>query len=111
VLFRSHTVTAAWLPDGLEWPAFNAAMRARGLVVAGGQGKWTGKILRVGHMGDVGADEIADAVRVMGEVLTDLGLETDAAGASDAVRRAAARDARAASMPGRAAEVVGTPGA
>jgi aspartate aminotransferase-like enzyme len=35
---RSTTVTAAWLPDGLEWGPFNAAMRAKGLVVAGGQG-------------------------------------------------------------------------
>ena len=30
---RSATVTAAWLPDGLEWAPFNAAMRARELVV------------------------------------------------------------------------------
>ena len=35
---RSNTVTAAWLPEGLEWGPFNAAMRAKGLIVAGGQG-------------------------------------------------------------------------
>lgn len=83
---RSHTVTAAWLPDGLEWGPFNAAMRARGLIVAGGQGAWVGKILRFGHMGAVGIDEMCDAVRVMGEVLAAQGRATDPAAAVLAMR-------------------------
>ena len=83
---RSATVTAAWVPDGLEWAPFNAAMRARGLVIAGGQGKWTGRILRFGHMGDVGIDEMADAIATMGEVLAESGHATDARGAADATR-------------------------
>ena len=89
---RSHTVTAAWVPDGLEWAPFNAAMRQRGLIVAGGQGKWTGKILRFGHMGEVGYDEMADAFAVMGEVLG-----RDGSAAADAGRTAfeAARGAAA----------------
>ncbi len=78
---RSHTVTAAWLPDGLEWAPFNAAMRATGLIVAGGQGAWTGRILRFGHMGAVGIDEMRDAVRVMGETLAEMGRPADAAAA------------------------------
>ncbi len=77
---RSNTVTAAWIPDGLEWGAFNAAMRERGLVVAGGQGKWAGKILRFGHMGEVGYDEMADAFRVMGDLLHTDGEAAAAAG-------------------------------
>jgi aspartate aminotransferase-like enzyme len=82
---RSHTVTAAWLPDGLEWAPFNAAMRAKGLIVAGGQGAWAGRILRFGHMGGVGIDEMRDAVRVMGETLTEFGQPTDAAAAATAM--------------------------
>ena len=78
---RSHTVTAAWLPDGLEWGPFNAAMRAKGLVVAGGQGPWAGRILRLGHMGAVGIDEVRDAVRLMGETLVEMGRATDPAAA------------------------------
>jgi aspartate aminotransferase-like enzyme len=85
---RSHTVTAAWVPSGLEWGPFNAAMRARGLIVAGGQAAWTGRILRLGHMGEVGIDEMADAVGVMGEVLAELGRSADAASAAAAVRAA-----------------------
>ncbi len=85
---RSGTVTAAWLPDGLEWGPFNARMRERGLVIAGGQGKWTGKILRFGHMGDVGIDEMADALRLMGETLAEFGMPADGSSAADAARSA-----------------------
>ena len=74
---RSATVTAAWLPEGLEWAPFNADMRSRGLVVAGGQGKWAGRIMRFGHMGMVEIDEMVDAVRVMGETMGDHGFGTD----------------------------------
>ncbi|HJT63283.1 MAG TPA: alanine--glyoxylate aminotransferase family protein [Candidatus Limnocylindria bacterium] len=85
---RSATVTAAWLPDGIEWSALGAAMRARGLVVAGGQGKWTGRILRVGHMGDVTWEEIDAALEVMGEALSEVGVAEDGARARDAGRAA-----------------------
>ncbi|MEO8639595.1 MAG: alanine--glyoxylate aminotransferase family protein [Chloroflexota bacterium] len=74
---RSNTVTAAWLPDGLEWGPFNAAMRGKGLIVAGGQGAWAGKILRFGHMGSVGIVEMEEAVRIMGETLAEHGRTAD----------------------------------
>ena len=85
---RSATVTAAWLPDGIEWGPFNAEMRSQGLVIAGGQGKWTGRILRFGHMGDVGIDEMADAIEVMGRTLPNHGHPADAAAAGRASREA-----------------------
>jgi aspartate aminotransferase-like enzyme len=86
-------VTAAWLPEGLEWGAFGAALRARGLVLAGGQGKWTGRILRVGHMGDVTWQEIDDALAVMAQALGELGRPVDEASARESAR--SAYDARA----------------
>ena len=85
---RSATVTAAWLPDGIEWAPFNAAMRAKGLVIAGGQGKWTGRILRFGHMGDVGIDEMAEALEIMGGTLPDFGHAADGTAAGRAAREA-----------------------
>ncbi|MDP9271981.1 MAG: alanine--glyoxylate aminotransferase family protein [Chloroflexota bacterium] len=85
---RSHTVTAAWLPDGLEWGPFNAAMRAKGLIIAGGQGQWAGRILRFGHMGDVDWPEIGDAVRVLAETLSEFGHPADATAAEAAGRLA-----------------------
>ncbi len=65
---RSRTVTAAWIPEGLDWKAFNADLRARKLVVAGGQGPLAGRILRVGHLGTVTLDEILGAIGVLEEV-------------------------------------------
>jgi len=86
---RSATVTAAWLPDGIEWGPFNAAMRAHGLVIAGGQGKWAGKILRFGHMGEVGIGEMAEALEIMGSLLPQFGhAVADPAGAGQAARDA-----------------------
>ena len=85
---RSATVTAAWVPDGVEWASFNAAMRARGLVIAGGQGQWTGRILRFGHMGEVGIDEMADALEIMGSTLPEFGQQADPAAGARAAREA-----------------------
>ena len=85
---RSNTVTAAWLPDGLEWGPFNAAMRAKGLIVAGGQGQWAGRILRFGHMGGVGIEEMEEAVRIMGETLGEHGRQADPPAAIRAMREA-----------------------
>lgn len=84
---RSSTVTAAWLPDGVAWAALTAELRRRGLAIAGGQGKLAGKILRIGHMGDVHLPELLDAVRVLGETLPDFGVAADAAAGVDAARR------------------------
>ena len=83
---RSATVTAAWLPEGIEWGPFNADMRADGLVIAGGQGKWTGRILRFGHMGEVGIDEMAEALELMGGVLPRHGHKADGPGAGRVAR-------------------------
>jgi aspartate aminotransferase-like enzyme len=83
---RSSTVTAAWLPDGIEWGPFNSDMRSRGLVIAGGQGQMTGRILRFGHMGDVGIDEMAHALEIMGSTLPDHGFGADGATAARAAR-------------------------
>jgi aspartate aminotransferase-like enzyme len=65
---RSQTVTAAWVPEGLDWKAFNTDLKRRKLVLAGGQGKLTGKILRVGHLGTVTLDEILACIGVLEEV-------------------------------------------
>jgi aspartate aminotransferase-like enzyme len=63
-------------------------MRARGLVIAGGQGQWTGKILRFGHMGEVGMDEMVEALEIMGRTLPEFGHPADAPAAARAAREA-----------------------
>jgi aspartate aminotransferase-like enzyme len=87
---RSKTVTAAWLPDGVEWKAFNGAVKARDVVLAGGQGKLTGKVFRVGHLGSVTVDEILDALTAIESVSIELGRDVEAGAAIAAADRAAA---------------------
>ena len=61
----SKTVTAAVVPDDLDWKAFNGELKRRGLVLAGGQGKLTGKIFRLGHLGSVTLEEILGAMSTL----------------------------------------------
>ena len=61
----SRTVTAAVVPDDLDWKSFNSELKRRGLVLAGGQGKLTGKIFRLGHLGSVTVEEILGAMSVL----------------------------------------------
>ena len=87
---RSKTVTAAWLPDGVEWKDFNGAVKQRGVVLAGGQGKLTGKVFRVGHLGQVTVLDILDALMAVEEVSIDLGRGVERGTAIAAAERAAA---------------------
>ena len=61
----SKTVTAALVPDDLDWKSFNGEIKRRGLVLAGGQGKLTGKIFRLGHLGSVTLEEILGAMSAL----------------------------------------------
>jgi aspartate aminotransferase-like enzyme len=90
---RSKTVTAAWIPEGLDWKAFNGEIKRRGVVLAGGQGKLTGKVFRVGHLGSVTLAEILDALSVIEAVSLESGREIDAGAAVAAAERAAAETA------------------
>jgi aspartate aminotransferase-like enzyme len=61
----SKTVTAAIVPDDLVWKTFNGEIKRRGVVLAGGQGKLTGKIFRLGHLGSVTLEEILGVMSVL----------------------------------------------
>ena len=70
---RSLTVTAAHIPESLDWKEFNAELRARGAVIAGGQGKLTGKVFRVGHLGAVAVEDILGLMATLEEVSLQFG--------------------------------------
>ena len=61
----SKTVTAAVIPDDLDWKSFNAELKRHGVVLAGGQGKLTGQIFRLGHLGSVTLEEILGALSAL----------------------------------------------
>jgi len=86
---RSRTVTAAWIPEGLDWKPFNADLRRRGLVLAGGQGKLTGKIFRIGHLGSVTVEEIIAAMATLEGALLDAGRDVEPGRGVAAAQRAA----------------------
>ena len=75
----SKTVTAAVVPDDLDWKSFNGELKRRGLVLAGGQGKLTGKIFRLGHLGSVTVEEILGAMSAL-EIRVDRCRAPDPAG-------------------------------
>jgi aspartate aminotransferase-like enzyme len=87
---RSKTVTAAWIPDDLDWMAFNGEIRRRELVLAGGQGKLTGKVFRVGHLGSVTVGEILEAIETIEAVSIEWGRPVERGAAVAAAERAAA---------------------
>jgi aspartate aminotransferase-like enzyme len=90
---RSRTVTAANIPDGVDWKAFNAEVKRRGLILAGGQARLAGKVFRVGHLGSVTVDEIVDALETLEAVSLEWGRPVDAGAAAPAARKAAAEAA------------------
>jgi aspartate aminotransferase-like enzyme len=85
----SKTVTAAHLPDGYEWKTFNGAIKSHGVVLAGGQGKLTGKIFRLGHLGSVTVGEIIDAIAVLERVALESGRRIEPGRAVAAAQAAA----------------------
>jgi aspartate aminotransferase-like enzyme len=71
--FRSSTVTSALPMPGLDVSAFRKRLRTRyGVVIAGGQGKMTGKMLRVGHLGAVTDGDVVQVLWAMERALEDL---------------------------------------
>ena len=86
---RSVTVTAANVPGGLDWKAFNGELKRRKLVLAGGQGKLAGRIFRVGHLGSVTVEEILGAMATIEEASLALGRPVEPGSAVAAAQRAA----------------------
>jgi len=85
----SNTVTAAHLPEAVAWPTLSRELRERGLVLAGGQGRLSGKILRVGHLGAVNVRDILAAMDIIGGAAQALGLPVDATAGAEAAQAAA----------------------
>ena len=70
----SDTVTAVHIPEELDSAKFMKEMKdTEKIVLAGGQGKLSGKIFRVGHLGSVIKEDIEEVVDAMKRVLPGLG--------------------------------------
>lgn len=77
--FASDTVTAIKCPDGVEVSALRNLMEDEyGVVLAGGQGKLSGKIFRIGHLGLVGEEDIRQTLDSLEPALAKLGYKLPA---------------------------------
>ncbi len=75
----SNTVTAVKVPEGVELAKLRGLLRTdRNVVVAGGQGSLSGKIFRVGHMGHITEDDVADVMESLAAVLPQTGFPVGA---------------------------------
>jgi aspartate aminotransferase-like enzyme len=95
----SRTVTAAHVPEDLDWKAFNGEVKRRGVVLAGGQGKLTGKIFRLGHLGSVTVEEILGAFHTLELVSLQHGRPVEPGAAVAAAQRAALASMGIAALP------------
>ncbi|MCX8184713.1 MAG: alanine--glyoxylate aminotransferase family protein [Sulfolobales archaeon] len=75
--FRAHTVTAAYIPEGVEWVKLYSEMRSRGIEIAGGLGELRGKIFRIGHMGEVAASDVIATLAALERSLARLGYRVE----------------------------------
>ncbi|MGH2408346.1 MAG: pyridoxal-phosphate-dependent aminotransferase family protein [Candidatus Limnocylindrales bacterium] len=97
--FASDTVTAAWLPEDVAWPVLDEALNERGLVIAGGQGKLGGRILRIGHLGAVTVEDVVIAVSIIEDALGAMGRRNGTRGAAATAALTAADAAAAETAP------------
>ena len=75
---HSVTVVAAYPPDGVDAVQFLKTLRERyGVVISGGQGELTGKIVRFGTMGDVGENDLLGAIAAVELALADCGARVE----------------------------------
>jgi aspartate aminotransferase-like enzyme len=71
--YRSNTVTSAVPPPGLDVAALRALLDTRyGVVIAGGQGKMAGKMVRVGHLGAVAEGDVVQVIWAIEQALEEL---------------------------------------
>jgi aspartate aminotransferase-like enzyme len=72
--YASNTVTAVWLPAGIEYKALSKGMRdEKQITITGGQGALDGKIFRIGHLGWVNEKDIQECIDALAFVLAKLG--------------------------------------
>ncbi|MCS7094936.1 MAG: alanine--glyoxylate aminotransferase family protein [Thaumarchaeota archaeon] len=87
--FRSRTLIAARLPDGVQDVQLTKLMKEKyGVLISGGMGKTKGLIIRIGNMGLVTPDRVARTIRALSKSLAELGVEFGEVDVDQIVRRA-----------------------
>jgi len=73
---RGFSVTSIVVPEGIAGKDITRIMRVKyGVTIAGGQGSYTGKIVRIGHLGYFGLFDVIIAISALELTLKELGYE------------------------------------
>jgi alanine-glyoxylate transaminase/serine-glyoxylate transaminase/serine-pyruvate transaminase len=70
--FLADTLSVVRYPDGLEDKAFRARYLEEGVVVAGGLAETAGRVFRMGHLGNLTADQALFALEALEKTLAGL---------------------------------------
>lgn len=71
-------LTGALTPEGIDAVALRLALRDRhGITIAGGHGDVASRLFRIGHIGHVTIDDVAEALAAVEVELVDLGAEVE----------------------------------
>jgi aspartate aminotransferase-like enzyme len=68
---RSPTVSCLRPTEGIEAPRFVADLKRRGYTLGGGYGPWKSSTFRVGHMGEVQPEDLAELLSAMSECIEE----------------------------------------
>jgi serine---pyruvate transaminase len=73
---RGYSVTSINVPEGIDARELTKIMRVKyGVTIAGGQGKLSGKIIRIGHLGYFGMFDVIIAISALEMTLEELGFK------------------------------------
>ena len=71
--YRSNTVTSATPMAGLDVAALRKLLNDKhGVVIGGGQGKMTGKMVRIGHLGAIAEGDVVQVIWALEQALEEL---------------------------------------
>ncbi len=72
----ANTLTSIRLPDGLDGKAYVSMMREKhGITYAGGQGKLSGRIVRIAHLGWMNESDVIVAISAFERGLSEIGYD------------------------------------
>jgi alanine-glyoxylate transaminase/serine-glyoxylate transaminase/serine-pyruvate transaminase len=71
--FLADTLTVAYYPAGVRDGLFRSTLASNSVVVAGGLGPLSGKVFRMGHMGNLSLSQVEFALSAVEKTLSSLG--------------------------------------
>ncbi len=85
----SFAVTPVWLPEGVDWKAFNKILKVgNGITVAAGQDDFAGRIFRISHLGYYDELDMLSVIGALEFTLSDMGVPFEIGSGVAAVQRA-----------------------